>query len=305
VSDLVIAGAGMAGLVAAAHALAEGAQVDHYEKGDAPGGAMLLSSGVIWRHSSFEDFRAECPDGDPELQRLIFDRLDADLEWLESLGAPVVARETPREHTTGVRFDPPGLTRALAHDGIRFGEPLRELPEGPVILATGGFAASRGMVARWITREPLRLRSHPRSTGDGIALGLAAGGELASGMDQFYGRVMPDAEWGPEDFVAQAQLWADRARVTGSDGERFEPRAWHQNDVVQWLARRPGARGTFDDTPVVASITTTLGGLRGPDVAPGVWAAGQDVGAVATGGYSSGLAAALVLGRVAAERALA
>jgi hypothetical protein len=96
------------------------------------------------------------------------------------------------------------------------------------------------------------------------------------------------------------------------------------------MAQQPGARATFavadpeGDTaeriersgvavsapdgrmvvPVVASITTTLGGLRGPHVAPGVWAAGQDIGDVATGGYSSGLAAALVLGRVAAERAL-
>jgi hypothetical protein len=59
--------------------------------------------------------------------------------------------------------------------------------------------------------------------------------------------------------------------------------------------------------PVRAAITTTLGGLRaGADgsVAPGVWAAGADVGGIATGGYSSGLAAALVLGRVAAAAAL-
>ena len=58
---------------------------------------------------------------------------------------------------------------------------------------------------------------------------------------------------------------------------------------------------------VVAGITTTLGGLAVDDharAAPGVYAAGNDVGGIATGGYSSGLAAALVLGRVAAARAL-
>jgi hypothetical protein len=57
----------------------------------------------------------------------------------------------------------------------------------------------------------------------------------------------------------------------------------------------------------VAGITSTLGGLRVDErarVAPGVFAAGGDVGGIATGGYSSGLAAALVLGRVAAEAAL-
>ena len=59
--------------------------------------------------------------------------------------------------------------------------------------------------------------------------------------------------------------------------------------------------------PVVAGITTTLGGLRADAtgrVAPGVWAAGGDVGGIATGGYASGLAAALVVGRVAAASAL-
>jgi hypothetical protein len=57
----------------------------------------------------------------------------------------------------------------------------------------------------------------------------------------------------------------------------------------------------------VAGVTSTLGGLavsRSAQVAPGVFAAGGDVGGIATGGYVSGLAAALVLGRAAAESAL-
>ncbi len=58
---------------------------------------------------------------------------------------------------------------------------------------------------------------------------------------------------------------------------------------------------------VVAGITTTLGGLKvdaSGRVAPGVYAAGCDVGGIAGGGYASGLAAALVLGRIAASAAL-
>ena len=73
---------------------------------------MLLSSGVIWRYRTFEEFRAQCPSGDERLQRLVFERLDEGLEWLESLGAPVVARETGNPRTTGVRFDPAGPDRA-------------------------------------------------------------------------------------------------------------------------------------------------------------------------------------------------
>jgi NADPH-dependent 2,4-dienoyl-CoA reductase/sulfur reductase-like enzyme len=87
---LTVAGAGMAGLCAAARARELGAEVSLLEKGDRPGGSMLLSSCVVWRHRDFEDFRAECPDGDGELQLLVWERLDEALAWLRSLGAPVV-----------------------------------------------------------------------------------------------------------------------------------------------------------------------------------------------------------------------
>jgi hypothetical protein len=83
-------------------------------------------------------------------------------------------------------------------------------------------------------------------------------------------------------------------------------------------ARRLGARVEQRDkgvaVEVVAAITQTLGGLRvdvdgrvlRSDGSPvdGLWAAGGDVGGVATGGYMSNLAAALVIGKRAAESAL-
>ena len=111
--DLVVAGAGMAGLAAAAEARALGATVTVLERGDRSGGSMLLSSGVVWRYRDFDVFRAECPDGDPALQLAMFENLDADLRWLESLGARVVARETGNPLTTGARFDPESLTATL------------------------------------------------------------------------------------------------------------------------------------------------------------------------------------------------
>ena len=167
--DLVVAGAGMAGLAAAAHGRALGADVLLLEKGDRPGGSMLLSSGVIWRHRDFEQFREECPGGDAALQRLVFDRLDGDIAWLESLGVPVLGRDTGNPLTTGVRFDPRGLTEVLARDsGVRLGEPLTRLHDGaPTILATGGFQADRELVRRHITPEAdsLLLRAAPSPSG--------------------------------------------------------------------------------------------------------------------------------------------
>jgi fumarate reductase flavoprotein subunit len=346
--DLVVAGAGMAGLAAAAHARERGADVLLLEKGGRPGGSMLLSSGFVWRHRDLADFRAECPQGDPELQRLVFERLDGDIDWLESLGAAVVDRTTGNPRTTGVRFDTRRLTEALAND-VRLGEPLREVPErAPLVLATGGFQADRELVRTQITPEAdsLLLRAAPWSTGDGLRIGLEAGASLSNGLEQFYGRNMPapPARVEEDGFVPLAQLYARHATVTNARGETYEPRTWSEVDVVQWTARQPGARAWFrverdalgervrDRTvgemieaarragaPVrdedggaltvetVAGITSTLGGLRidaSGRAAPGVYAAGGDVGGIATGGYSSGLAAALVFGRIAAESAL-
>jgi fumarate reductase flavoprotein subunit len=350
VTDLLVAGAGMAGLVAAAHARQRGARVALLEKLDRVGGSMLLSSGVVWRHRELERFREECPRGDAALQRILFERLDADLRWLEALGAPVLARETGNPLTAGVRFDPPGLTRALleAAGGARLGEPLRELPDGvPLVLATGGFQASRELVRREITPHAaeLLLRAAPGSRGDGLRLGLSAGGERSAGMEEFYGRNMPapPARVGEADFVRLAQLYARHAEVVNRRGERYQARTWSEIDVVQWTARQPGARAWFRvpdallgqrvrertvremveaataagaavrreggtvAVETVAGITTTLGGLRtdpGARVAPGVYACGADAGGIATGGYASGLAGALVFGRIAAQSAL-
>lgn len=349
-TDLVVAGAGMAGLVAAAHARALGASVRVLEKGDRPGGSMLLSSGVIWRHRELARFRAECPDGDERLQQVLYERLDRDLEWLESLGAPVTSRETGNRLTTGLRFDPDGLTEALAAAAgpVELGEPLRSLPDGiPVVLATGGFQADRTLVRRHVTAcaDELVLRAAPWSTGDGLRLGLDAGAELSAGLDQFYGRNMPapPARVAESDFVALSQLYARHAAVTNSAGDRYRARTWSEIDVVQWTARQPGARAWYTvpnaaldervgertvgqmvdaagragapvatrngevTVEVVAGITTTLGGLHIDErarAAPGVFACGADAGGIATGGYASGLASALVFGRIAAESAL-
>jgi len=349
-ADLLVAGAGMAGLAAAARARELGASVELLEKGDRPGGSMLLSSGFIWRYRDFERFRSECPGGDPELQRIVHERLDHALDWLEELGAPVEERDTGNPLTVGRRFHPRALTELLvARAGpVRLCEPLQELPEGvPVVLATGGFQGDRSLVREHVTPEAdhLLLRANPWSCGDGLRLGLAAGGSLSEGMGEFYGRNMPapPASVPPEDFVRLAQLYARHAHVEGESGERFETRTWSEIDVVQWTAHQPGARARYvvpdaalpervrertvgemieaaeaaggrvergdsaTAVEVVAAITTTLGGLRidgSARAAPGVFAAGADAGGISTGGYSSGLAAALVFGRLAAETAL-
>jgi succinate dehydrogenase/fumarate reductase flavoprotein subunit len=339
----------MAGLVTAARARELGADVVVHEKGDRPGGSMLLSSCVVWRYRDFERFRDECPGGDSELQRVVWEGLDEALGWLEALGAHAVTRETGNPLTSGVRFDPQGLTAVLTRRAgeVRLGEPLTELPDGvPVVLATGGFQGDIGLVRERITPEAehLVLRANPWSSGDGLRLALGAGATESVGLDEFYGRNLAAAPHISEkDFVRLAQVYAKHARVENLGGDVYEATTWSEIDVAQWTARQPGARARYavsDDAlgepvrertvrdvieaaraagapverrdgetvvEVVAAITTTLGGVaidtRGR-AADGLWVAGADAGGISTGGWSSALASALVLGKLAAEDAL-
>jgi succinate dehydrogenase/fumarate reductase flavoprotein subunit len=351
VTDLVAAGAGMAGLAAAARARELGAEVDVYEKGARVGGSMLLSSGVIWRYAEWEEFRRQCPGGDEALQQAVHEGVDEGIEWLRSLGAVVTDETTGNPLTAGKRFDTRELCIALLRTGpsLRIGSPLEELPDGvPVVLATGGFQADPGLVREWITPQAdgLFLRSNSGNRGDGLRMGLAAGGQLSAGMGEFYGRAMPAVAALPEsDWVPAVQLYARWASsIEGSDGALYDGEVdWAEVNVAQWIAQRPGARAWFvvpesalgerarygtvaemierarglgarvelrdkgTAVEVVAAITQTLGGLRTDSngrVVPGVWAAGGDTGGVSTGGYMSNLAAALVMGRRAAEDAL-
>ncbi len=242
----------MAGLVCAARAHELGARPVVFEKGNRPGGSMLLSSCVIWRYRSAEAFHQECPGGDPALQRLIVERLDDALTWLVSLGGPVTQRETGNPRTIGMRFDPRGLTDALvrAAGTVRLSEGLQQTvtrPDGPLVLATGGFAGSAELVSRYVTPEELPLRANPWSAGDGLVAGEAEGGALSTGMDEFYGRNMPDAPFGEADFVPLAQLYAAQATVVDERGEPFlgGPPTWSETDVVQATARQPGARAWY------------------------------------------------------------
>ena len=356
----------MAGLCAAARARELGAETVVLEKGNRAGGSMRISSCVVWRYPSLTEFRAHCPGGDPALQRRVLERLDDALGWLESLGAPVVARATGNPATIGWRFDPGGLTAALVRAAGRICRAVPLAPEQPrpVVLATGGFG---GALAR---RRGLALRANPWSDGDGHRYARPLGAAFSGDPEEFYGRLLPAAPVGEEDFVRAAQLYGRFAVLTDDDGRPLSVApSWSEVELPQALARAGGrgwlvvsadalARRVRDrtvaemigvaeqlggevrrgDTPealglprlaralgaeappltavrVVAAVTHTIGGLRIDDRARVLrvdgepvellYACGTDAGGIAGGGYASGLAAALVFGRIAAETAAA
>ena len=431
---VLIAGGGLAGLTAALRARELGARVTLLEKGASPGGSFVYSSGYVWSYVDLPTYRREAPGGNAELQRLILQRLGSGLRWLEGAGGALIARETGNPLTFGARFDPDRTIWALVDrleatgiemrtetaleallddaagrvTGVRVSSSGELLAADAVILASGGFAGDPELVGRHIIGGPgrMRVRAHPRSTGDGLRAALQKGALASAGLDEFYGRNLPapPADFPPERFVEVSQLFGRYAVAVYRNGERYADEAadWSETALTRATARQPGLRAwyivdgaglrervrertvgdmlatarevgarvleagsaeelagrlaeqgvpaeavvsTLDEynaavaggkaaslspprskpappvqaPPFVAvevapAITHTIGGLavdsgcrvlRDPDglPLPGLYAAGVEVGGVSAGGYTSGLASALVFGRVAAESA--
>ncbi len=428
---VVVAGGGLAGLTAALRATELGARVTLLEKGESPGGSFVYSSGFVWSYRDLPTFRREAPGGDATLQRLILENLGPGLDWLESAADTPLTRETGNPLTFGARFDPKRTVSALVERiGASGGEILLHTSleallddagrvigvrssdqthaADAVVLASGGFASDPELVGRYIIGGPgrMRVRAHPRSTGDGFRAALEEGALASAGLDEFYGRNLPapPAEFPPERFVEVSQLYGRYAVAINARGERYadEGADWSETALTRATAHQPGLyayyildtaglegcvrertaremvetarstggivieaaslgeladrlgeRGVPRDTvlrtldgynaavaageepspprtgqarplstpPFVAvkvapSITHTIGGLavdagcrvlRKEDERPipGLYAAGVEVGGVSVGGYTSGLASALVFGRIAAESAVA
>ena len=276
---IVIVGGGFAGLVAALRAVELGAWVTVLEKGDRLGGSFTYSSGYVWSYKDLRTFRLEAPGGDITLQKLILERLEDSLGWLEDLGVPALTRETGNPLTFGFRLDPERTVATLADRIVASGGwillntalyALKKDPEGhidrvqltshgegrtqmadAVILASGGFAGNPELVGRYVLRRPgrIRLRAHPWSTGDGFLAALAAGALTSAGLDEFYGRNVPapPAEFFPEEFVEVSQLYGRYGVAINQNGERYADEAadWSETSIVRATAHQPGLRAWY------------------------------------------------------------
>jgi hypothetical protein len=247
----------------------------------------------------------------------------------------LVTRETGNPLTVGARFDPGQAVRALAGD-VRLGETAAR----PTILATGGFpvrlARERGLMLRanrWSEGDGLDAA---------LARGATTAGDLDEfygrampaveevpeedfvRLSQLYGRYarvtahdMSEQFEGPPDWsetdLAQAiARWPDGLAWFSVDRAVLDTKVRDRTvgEMIE-AARAAGAPVEDDDGRIAvlvrAAVTQTLGGIHVDEHAratDGLFAAGADVGGISTGGWSSGLASALVLGLVAAESAL-
>jgi succinate dehydrogenase/fumarate reductase flavoprotein subunit len=249
--DFLVIGAGMAGLSAAGWAAERGARVVVVEKADAIGGSAVLSGGMLWTAASPQKM-ALYGGGDPRLGKVVCERYPDALAWLRKRGIHV-SPAMKVLHGYGYQIDivehlrgcvdlveqgggyvALGTTTAtlLKDDDGRVTGARTAHEDGQVdiharhtLLATGGFQGSEEMRARLIheNARKMLLRSNPHSTGEGLELGRAAGGEVRGTNKGFYGHLVsrPNA-WGEERyFTMLSQYHSDHALLFNEAGERF------------------------------------------------------------------------------------
>ena len=352
----------MAGLCAARRAAGElGASPVVLEKGTRAGGSMLLSSGVIWRYRTFEEFRAQCPGGDeraataglrPARRRARLarvarcagrgarDRESADdRRPLRPPGPdgrpPTSRRRGPFRPTSGTHWRSrscwqaaafratPGWSSATSGRRRRCafartrGAPATGCASGSSAAPRSREAWTSSTAATWPTSTSARpassrsRRSTAATRGSSTSAGRSSSTIRRSrGRSSTSSRRLPTSPArGPGTCSTSGRWTSASATAPSASWSRRRPRA----------STRPSCRssrraGTVAAVRVAAAITHTIGGLRVDEQArvldehdepiDGLFAAGADVGGISTGGYASGLAAALVLGRAAAETAL-
>ena len=192
---------------------------------------------------------------------------------------------------------------ALNRNGERYADEAADWSETALTRAT---ARQPGLRA-WYLVDGVGVdrRVRERTVGDMVATARETGGTVleAEGPEELAQRL---AERGvPQGVVLRTLEGYNAAEAEGRTAELSPPRSGPAPPV-----KVP----PFVAVEVAPTITHTIGGLAVDEGCrvlcrsearplPGLYAAGVEVGGVSVGGYTSGLAAAVVFGRVAAESA--
>ncbi|HEY4083080.1 MAG TPA: FAD-dependent oxidoreductase [Burkholderiaceae bacterium] len=285
--DLLVIGAGMAGLSAAGWAAEHGANVVVVEKAAEIGGSAALSGGMLWTASSPE--RMQLYGGGPRaLGDVVCQNYPAALAWLRRRGVDV-SQAMKVLHGYGYQIDILAhLSGCVAlveqHGGHVVFETETEAlltdprgrvigartshPDGKVdvlarstLLATGGFQGSADMRARYIhpNARDMLLRSNPCSRGDGLKLGRQAGGEVAGINRGFYGHLVSESKaWGEQRlFTMLSQYHSDHTLLLNEDGLRFcDETAGDHTNTYHTVMQKHGRALCFWDARVQAEHAT-------------------------------------------------
>lgn len=301
ITDVLILGGGMSGLVAGITAQDAGAQVTIVEKSSATGGSMSLSNGLIWTFKDKKVLRQEIPEGDEALQDLIVDELRDGIEWLLSIGVELEPEKTFQWYGWGRRANPAQMgplleslfrarggkiltdhaLQALVMEGNTIKGATIIGDDGPVelrarstILATGGFQGNPELVGRYVLQNAhdLYLRSNPFSTGDGFIAALAVGAATSELLHSFYGHalVAPPARFNELEFQSLSQKYGWLSVAINLDGKRFtdETAGTGEEDLNFWIARQKEATAIY-------VVDATMANMEWPDNPPARAAIGR------------------------------
>ncbi len=276
--DVVVCGAGPAGLCAALAAVEQGARVLILEKGDEVGGSFRFSGGGVWAFADMEIYRRYMPEADQAICELVMTQLGDDLQWLEDWGVKPLARLPNDLIGAGISVDPMqmistlerlvleagvelrfgwGLTALDCRDGVtvravdRVSGRFEEIRCGAVVVATGGFQGNPEMVTRYLGVSPreVRLRANRWSTGEGLRSVLSIGGAVTPAMDDFYGHALPDGELAEIPGPALrdcTQYYGNAGVALNARGERFVDESEgdgspaNDHNVNRAIAKQPG-----------------------------------------------------------------
>ncbi|MGV9870144.1 FAD-dependent oxidoreductase [Rhodococcus koreensis] len=309
--DLLVLGAGMAGLTAGAYAARNGLNVIVVDKGTSIGGSAILSGGGFWSSADYEAMRQINPEGEPHLARVIADHYDEALEWIKSTGTSV----NPAGPLGPTRFGESSFRKRFfwidivsylrtcesyvnnaggyvvansrTEDLLRDGDAVVGAVIGSddgtrstvrakaVLLATGGFQNDPEMRATYLGGDARNflVRSNPHSSGDGISLGLAAGGVLSRHMDSWYGHTVPyplNREFTERDYIPLAQFaLSPRSVILDRAGTRFVDESMGYYFNAQAVASTPGSRAllVFDERTRQEDASVEFHGFDRPVVA--------------------------------------
>jgi succinate dehydrogenase/fumarate reductase flavoprotein subunit len=271
-TDVVVIGGGMAGMTAAFCAALQGARVTVIEVAPAIGGSAVLSGTHLWTATSVQQHLEQCPDADPVIARAFHEGFAEAADFVRSSGVEFTG-DLQVLYGRGNRFDIVSYferaQQAVVHSGgsvhvntqvqsllfddhgvagVRATDAggVTDIRAGWTILATGGFQANRALTQRYLGDRSGRvlLRSNPYSSGEGLRLGLSAGGQLSAHMDDFYGHLIawPLPEFTPREFARFACLWTDATVLLNLDGQRFTDESLGDHVNVQRVAEQPQGR---------------------------------------------------------------
>jgi succinate dehydrogenase/fumarate reductase flavoprotein subunit len=272
--DLLIVGAGMAGLTAGARAVRNGLSVLVVEIAPDTGGSARFA-GYAWTAPSHEIMDQQNPHGDPALKHALVDGFTDGIAWIRSLG--VEARDAQRilSFGRGHQFDTnPYLDtcrrvivegggelllnttteRLLVEDDAVVGAELSSA-EGALrrqrarwtLLATGGFQGDPGLRTAHVHphADRMGLRSNPYSSGGGYRLATQVG--AATGLDDagFYGHLVPSGIpfASPADFVDLTLYYSEHALLFNLHEQRFVDETLGDHLTAMALLDQPGSRG--------------------------------------------------------------